>query len=80
MPPVLPMTLQLGVEEDGVVEVASVCMQESTTRDTETSLVRPQPLRLGELLDSWGVNSHYEDMENCVLRCIGAFDSHQSTY
>lgn len=47
------LTLQLGLDEDdGVLEEARVCMQDSTTLDTATSLVRPQPLCLRELLDS----------------------------
>lgn len=40
-------------EDDGVLEEARVCMQDNTTLDTAASLVRPQPLCLWELLDSW---------------------------
>lgn len=50
------LTLQLGVDEeedeDGVLDEARVCMQDSTTLDTATSLVRLQPVCLRELLDS----------------------------
>lgn len=53
------LILQLGVDkeeededDDEVLEEARVCMQDSTTLDTATSLVRPEPL-LRELLDSW---------------------------
>lgn len=58
--PVRLLTPKLGVDEeeeneddDGVLEEARVCMQDSTTLDTATSLVRPQSCCLRELLDSW---------------------------
>lgn len=39
-------------DDDGVLEEARVCMQESTTLDTATSLVRPQSRFLREVIDS----------------------------
>lgn len=56
--PVRLLTLKLRVDEeeeneDGVLEEARVCMQDSTTLDTATSLVRPQSSCLRELLNSW---------------------------
>lgn len=47
------VVLQLDVDkEEEDFEEARVCMQDSTARDTATSLVRPEQLCLRELLDS----------------------------
>ncbi len=40
-------------DDDGVLEEAMVCMQDSTTLDTATSLVKPLALCARELLNSW---------------------------
>jgi len=60
VPAVRLRSRQLGVDEEehdddedeGVHEEASGCTRESTDRDPDTSRVRPQLLRLRELLDS----------------------------
>lgn len=48
------LTLRLGVDEEdnGELEEASFCMQDSTTLDTATSLVSWQSCCLTEFLDS----------------------------
>ena len=52
-------------EEEETVLEARVCMQDSTTLDTPTSLVRPQSFCLKELIDSYKKNN--KNMRNAFM-------------